>query len=77
MRLNTIADADGNVVGISTAPDGGVRSSVPNLPPELREVEIDAPDITDEMEINEIFRRLRDLKSNYKVDHSARKFVQR
>ncbi|KAI3606289.1 hypothetical protein D8I24_2132 [Cupriavidus necator H850] len=77
MRLITNFDADGNIVSIITAPDGGLRPSIPDLPLQQRQVEIDAPDISAELDDVEIHRRLRNIMTQYKVDPDGPKFVAR
>ncbi|MFP2961648.1 hypothetical protein ACLEPN_28550 [Myxococcus sp. 1LA] len=77
MKLITACDAEGNILSIITAPEGGLRPSVPGLPPYQRQVEIDAPDIADDLDDAEIHRRLRDLGNKYKVDSTGKKFVAR
>jgi hypothetical protein len=77
VRLVTICDVDGNIVGLSTFPEGGARISVPNLPLGHQEIEVDAPDIGDDMDESEVYRRLNGLISDYRVDMSRRQFVAR
>lgn len=62
MRLIIVCDADGAIVSTTTMPTGGLRLSMPTLPVGQREVELDAPDILENMDHHEIHRQLSDLK---------------
>ncbi|WP_223638029.1 hypothetical protein [Corallococcus sp. EGB] len=77
MRVVMICDAEGNILGAVTSPEGGLRPAFAGLPPHQRQVEIDAPDIPEDLDDAEIRRRLKDLGTRYKVDSAGRKFVAR
>ena len=77
MKLVAICDLDGNVVSLMTFPEGGLRPSVPDLPPNHQEIEIDAPDISEDLEDSEVTRRLTELVRRSRVDVSRKEFVAR
>ena len=58
MRLMVVCDAGGAVVSAATWPEGGLRLSSPDLAAGHREVEIDAPEIAETLDQQEIHRRL-------------------
>jgi hypothetical protein len=53
MRLIAVCDSDGTIVTLMTVPQGGLHPSIPNLPSTHREVELDAPDISEDMDGHE------------------------
>ncbi|WP_338865981.1 hypothetical protein [Myxococcus stipitatus] len=59
------------------ATGGGLRPSVPDLPPHQHWVEIDAPEIRDDLDDTEIHQRMRDLRAQFKVDPVGKRFVAR
>lgn len=77
MRLVMICDAEGNILSAVTSPEGGLRPSFGGLQPHHRQVEIDAPDIQEDLDDAEVRRRLKDLGTRYKVDSAGKKFVAR
>ncbi|NLS20746.1 hypothetical protein HGP16_30015 [Rhizobium sp. P40RR-XXII] len=77
MRLIIVCDADGAIVSTATMPAGGLRLSMPTLPVGQREVELDAPDILENMDHHEIHRQLSDLTKRFCVDLSQDKLVLR
>lgn len=77
MKLVTACDAEGNILIIITVPEGGLRPSVPDLPPHQHWVEIDAPEIRDDLDDTEIHQRMRDLRAQFKVDPVGKRFVAR
>jgi hypothetical protein len=77
MRVIAVVDVDGSVVSLMTMPTDGIRPSLPDLPPGQSEVEIDMPDITDEMYTEELHPRLRELLTQHRVDVARNCFVPR
>jgi hypothetical protein len=77
MRLVTVCDNDGSILAIMTSPEGGLRPSIPSLPFSQQEVEIDAPDITDDLDDAELNERLAELASRCRVDRSTNTFIER
>ncbi len=77
MRLIAVCEPDGTIVTLITMPQGGLRPSIPNLLSRQREVEVDAPDIKEDMDGQEIHRRLIELGKLFTVDFSKTEFVPR
>jgi hypothetical protein len=77
MRVIAVVDVEGSVVSLMTMPTDGIRPSLPGLSPGQSEVEIDVPDITDEMSAKELHSRLRELLTQHRVDVARNRFVSR
>lgn len=75
MRLIAVCDSDGAILTLMTMPLDGLRPSLLNLPPTQREVELDAPEISDELDNQEIHARLRDIGERFRVDLAQTSFV--
>jgi len=60
-----------------TSPAGGLRRSVPSLPFNQLEIEVDAPDISDDLDDAEINERLTDLATRHRVNTSTNSFIAR
>ncbi|HEV7649835.1 MAG TPA: hypothetical protein VGP26_16940 [Actinophytocola sp.] len=77
MRIITVCDYDGNVVALMSMPHDGFRPSLPGLPPGQQEVEIDVPDLTEDMNDEDRHSRLHELATRYRVDVGRKGFTAR
>jgi hypothetical protein len=77
MQLTVVCDVNGAVVSVATLPANGLRLSIPNLPLGQREIQIDAPDIPENADYQELHGRLSDLRKHYNVDAAQNKLVAR
>jgi hypothetical protein len=77
MRIIVVCDGDGAIMALMTRPEGGLRPSVPNLPLNHQEIEMDMPGISDDSDDAEIQTRLNDLITRHRVDVSRKEFVPR
>jgi len=70
MRLVIAHDSHGNVINLAASPEEGPLAYPPVIPGMLV-TQVDAPDIKDDLAIEQINNHLADLVKNYRVEVSG------
>jgi hypothetical protein len=76
MRVVTICDDRGKIEYLFTWPQDGIRLSVP-VPPGRHEIELDIPELSDDLEDGETAEKMRQIAQRYTMDLRNRTLTER
>jgi hypothetical protein len=75
MKIVVLCNSEGEITSMASMPDGGLPVSFQNPDPRVREIVIEAPDITEDMPGSEVLARLHEIRDRQRVDITKYTFV--
>jgi hypothetical protein len=75
MKIVVLCNSEGEITSLASMPHGGLPVSLQNTDPRVREIVIEAPDITEDMPGSKVLARLHEIRDSHRVDITKNTFV--